>query len=284
MELKLLRQDDEYSYYENPDKEMVKAIKAIPKPNFIEDYRGKLTFVKIQSNGNYMFEDEKGDVVSMTEEDYNEGIEDTHTKLINEKFDVCKLVNENFMPFQTNHYLIHKIELMTEGFLAGDTYARVSQFDYYEDEIKYSPATSYSLIFICFTPNGEIKNRDHNHNLNKRQNIKTAQYYISKFIKGMNFEAMSKIEYSNNNYFIEKGKESYCLSLEKIDYNNNFCFSLEKRKKAKLDSYYNPGYSSDKIKKPKKVSELSPTEFKKIITEELKSYFSDENIYNWDNK
>lgn len=74
--MNLLRNVDGYSYYENPDKELVQKILNYPKPETISDwftFKNSLEWkiIDTKQNGKHVMESTEGDLMTISFEDYD---------------------------------------------------------------------------------------------------------------------------------------------------------------------------------------------------------------------
>ena len=95
--MKLLRQEEGYSIYENPDKELVEKIKNHPTPTKFEGHwklnNGVWSLKEVLDNGKYLMISEEGDMTTIDKEDYDELVIDTKLESINATFLVSGYMN-----------------------------------------------------------------------------------------------------------------------------------------------------------------------------------------------
>lgn len=116
--MKLLRTVDGYSYYENPDSDLVTKIKSEPKPTEFIDwftFKNKLSWSLTKKNKDKLImETTEGDIMSIDQETYDDLVNKTHLSNINTKFLVMDTFNEYFAPFKDGSSIITAV---TDKFL-----------------------------------------------------------------------------------------------------------------------------------------------------------------------
>jgi hypothetical protein len=279
MRLKLLRKDDGYSFYENPDAELVEKIKNHPKPTSISNvgiFRNEdvWTYKETLKNGKVLIESVDGDIQTITKEEYDDYMLDAHLENINRTYLISDTFNKYFAPYtignmtvlsMTDEYLVNPFR--TESFYSGvngvfntegwSSYGSLNgSWNCYADIEITSPNGSGH---IYFNADGEIVNRDYNLDFNvepeteSQTKEETVDYFISMLMKKLP-EVM------------QLGREIYycddfamTISEEHTWYRNKLsCRFFIARGNG---VYYEDGNSRNKLKLPKKdVTQVSKEE------------------------
>lgn len=284
MKLKLVKKDDGYSFYENPDKDIIEAIKSMPKPTTFNYWtqEGECSIVKELPNGKLMCEDTEGDVFTLSKEEYDEAISDQHLLNINKKFSIFDFMNKHFMPIKYDTNIIKGYD---SKFLMGDYEANPtgvqftleteewSTYDcdrYIQVEYSYDGLSSSSIYFDV---DGLIANRDYNMDFNRIDypfitKEKHINDIISKFDKYETIIKQGKCWFATDFCYIinEYGYEDEDGSIGK--------FYISKREHKYDKTYYTNGQSREKkVLKPTKSETVPISDFKDELRKELNKYF-----------
>ncbi len=205
--LKLLRiegEGEEYSYYENPDAELVKQIKAVPIPTEFDYLRfEKKCSLRDIIGDKYLIGNADNDMMTISKEQYDEAIHRQHLEDINHKFLVSDTFNQYYAPYELqNDILVLSIRddfAMNRGFGVGrevsfytgvdlifdieETYFGVSEEkrNYWDDEkiegnVRLHIRRSSRCGHMYFNENGEIVNRNYNLNFNPKTGCYVRQF------------------------------------------------------------------------------------------------------------
>lgn len=292
MEMKLLRNVDGYSYYENPDTELVAKILAFPSPKILKDrflFKNDLDWQlkEITPKSKYLMESNEGDLMTITSEDYYSLISEIHLKNINEAFLISDTFNKYFAPFKNGSSIITamtdehlQLPMRKESFYCGVNHIFVNEnWSTYAYDTRYLNGTKVMKIdftlgsnngngHMYFTAQGEITNRDYNQNFNDPKPFVSKIDSINQFIKELDKRLPNKIEQSGKFYYIN----GYVIRINEPNPDDWF----EKRLSVKFipeqsaDTFYVQGESSSKIKKPKKgVVEIEKQQVLSEVTELL---------------
>ncbi len=295
--MKLIRKDDGFSYYENPDKELVQKIQEFPKPIIFIDwftFNNNLEWklVEVKENGKYLMESSEGDLKTLGLEEYNDLVKDIHLKNINTAF----LVSDTFNKFIAPHkYSSSIITAMTDKYLVNphrnDTFycgvnsifvgeewgANVWDTKYYNGtkrmSVNFTLCSSNGNGHMYFTENGEIANRDYNQDFNLEKPFISKEESVQEFLEQLDIKIPNKIEQGSDRYFIDGyGIHLYIPDDEDEDDER---FSVMFTPEQTPGVYYVQGESYNKFKKPKKgIVEIPREEFfekvKKILNDLIK--------------
>jgi hypothetical protein len=281
MRLKKIGEERGYSIYENPDKEMVEAIKSVSREGLvcrdIFPFQGEeFTLNKITDKGKYLMESKDGEFITISKEDYEKEIETSLLERINEKFDAGVLLNKYMLPFFNGDRTLVKVEDILEGKSEGDrkklknmgTYSRWHTFktfgcwEYKSERDYYDSTTTIKYNLECkerkesctiyLDVDGNLRNRNYHVNFEKELNSEyeplavVFNNYVNHF-KELNID---EFEYHNEKWFC--GKFVIHFNPTK-DINIQFKQIPHQNK----TSYYISGQSYDKIKKPKSVEKVN---------------------------
>jgi hypothetical protein len=261
MQLKLLREKDGYSFYENPNADVVEKIKNYPTPTKINHYKGVLEHVQTLENGKFLLKSEDGDLQTMCKEDFEDAIERTKLEQINEVFDVNKTFN-HFLPIHNGDEKVVKMsdKLLKESSFKGSQSATSVRFALQVKRLEFNNrATRYvkgsishrneikfdkSICSNCtyFTLDGEIANRNYNYNFNEIQEPHDVENEKNKFIKYVVEQLYGNIEHINNEFYCSN--YYFCIN----ETRNTFSLNLIPKQSR---AYYIEGESYCKKNKPK---------------------------------
>ena len=275
MKLKLLRKTDEdkdsrtYSYYENPDKELVEKIKNHPKPTKISNvgiFKNDIEweFKKVLDNVKYLIESTDGDVQTISKEQFDDYVKNEHLENINKTYLVSETFNKYFIPFQNGYSQILEV---TDKHLYGSFSDGVNSIfdseswgiqDHTSNYINGTQTKEFSFKYsrgvgsghLYFNENGEIVNRDYNENLNIQEPFVSKTEAVKQVIEFLSKALPDTLEVSaTKTYFIE----GYSINVFEHDkYNSDVCVTTFFTPEQSQGTYYVPGQSYSKIKKPKK--------------------------------
>lgn len=292
MEMKLLRNVDGYSFYDNPDIELVEKILAFPPPKTLNDlftFNNRLDWKlkEVTPNQKYLMESTEGDLMTLDFEKYEKLLNRTHLKNINETFLVSDTFNKYFAPIKndssiilgmTDKYL--NLPMRKETFYCGVNSIFVSErWDVFHYSPKYyNGTTSHELSFtlgsdngnghMYFTAQGEIANRDYNNDLNQKLPFISKEDAVQDYISKLRNLVKGKVEKTSKYYFCN----GYAIIIiERFDDSwDEKKLELSFIPEVLTDTYYIQGESGNKIKKPKKgVSEIDKEDFINTISELL---------------
>lgn len=273
--MKLLRQEDGYSYYENPDKELVVKIQEFPKPIILTDW---FTFnnhlewklIEVKENGKYLMESSEGDLKTLSLEDYNDLVNQIHLININSTFLVSDTFNKFIAPHKysssiitamTDKYLVNPYRNETfycgvNSIFVGEEWgANVWDTKYYNGtkrmSVNFTLRSSNGNGHMYFTENGEIANRDYNQDFNLTKEFISKEESVQEFLEQLDIKIPNKIEQGGGRYFIDGYGIDFFFSDE--DSYSNEKFSVQFTPEQSSGVYYIQGESSyTKFKKPKK--------------------------------
>lgn len=268
--MKLLREEDGYSYYENPDTEMLGKIKNHPKPIYFvigfgdrEEYKLKETL----ENGKLLVESSDGSLKTVTVEDFNEAEGEAHLESINRTFSVAKVFNKYFAPIKSGGSVVYGVTnkyLRHESFYSGvnSIFKGLQWSPNYWSTKYYNGTNVLHFEFNCYqnngnghmylTQDGEVANRNYNHNFNEVKEFipieKAKEEFFSYFKKvpeSLEFFEDIKNEYISALWFTD----DYVYILWKADKWDGF--EMEAWPKQ-TSGYFPQGESYRKITRPKK--------------------------------
>jgi hypothetical protein len=272
--MKLLRTVDGYSYYENPDSDLVKKIKSEPKPTEFVDwftFKNKLSWSLTKKNKDKLImETTEGDIMSIDQETYDDLVNKTHLSNINTKFLVMDTFNEYFAPFKdgssiitavTDKFLINPFRTETfysgvNGIFVGEEWrTRIGGLGYLNGthtiSVKFHLSKRFGNGHMYFNEIGEIVNRDYNQDFNLVRPYISKEDSVKEFIDVLNERLPETLEKSGKTYFmVGFGIQIYCTDDD--DERVSVSFTPEQ----KPDVFYSQGESSNKFKKPKKNLEV----------------------------
>lgn len=281
LKLKLVKKDDGYSFYENPDKEIVEGIKSMTRPSTFTYWNnvGECNVVKELPNGNLMCEDSSGDVFTITKEQFNILIEEEHLSNINQKYSVFDLMNKYFMPIRCSYRSIigYDTKFLMGDFKTNPTGVQStlkteswSQYDcnqYIQVEYEYDGLRSSS---IYFDKDGLIANRDYNMDYNKvcDKDFQTKEQLIEKIIS--KFKKYETIIKQGNCWFTD----DFCYIINEYGYEDGDEKMYITKRAHKFDkTYYTNGQSrKKKIIKPTKSETVPISEFTDELRKELNKF------------
>lgn len=293
MGLKKIGEERGYSIYENPDKEMVEAIKSISTKDLvcteIAPFWGKeLTLSEVTDMGKYIMVNNDGDMVSISKEDYEEGIKESLLQRINENFDAATLVNNYMLPFFNGGYTLIRVEDLLEGRSEKDkkklknmgTYSRWHSFrtlecrsyrykqDYYGGTTSFDYTLQYNVrgdsCTIYLDSDGNLRNRDYHVNFEMELNREymPVEDVIKKYITQFKDLDVTEFDYHNEKWFTDEyviyfaEKDGTTMLFKRIPHQNK-------------NSYYISGESYNKINKPKSAKKVSKQHFIDFVESKL---------------
>lgn len=286
--MKLLRQDDGYSYYENPDAELVEKIKNHPKPTQISNWelsndRALWSFKEVLKNGKILMESEGGDLKSIPKDTYDEISLEEHLESINRTFLVSETFNKYFAPIKRGTSIIYSmtdehlvLPMRTESFYSGVN----SVFNEEEWGINDYKGLEYKQSFnngnghMYFTENGEIANRDYNHNFNITPPYVSKEATIAEFCLKLVKKLPTTLE-------MAEGGSVYFTDRFAIRYNANHewyetTLEVEFIPFVSGNNYYHSGESYRKVVKPKKnLITIESSELIQLIKNELDKFITE---------
>jgi len=274
--LKLIRKEnnDGYSVYENPDKELVERIKAYPIPNEFNYYMfhtGKARLVEFNAKGKAIITNDDGDLATIDADDYHEYLREEHLRQINIEYRVCDTFNRYFSPYSLRNSVISVRSDFGRSLICHSeeehaNFDRVFEninfydgvngiFDTEEFQFYKDYHGNFQLILtkrgssghMYFTKDGEIKNRDYNLDLNWYGELTTKEAEVEKFLANFLQYSEFTFEYANNTWYTPE----FCFkAFVTNDYSRGGIsvgkyFFNGKVYKSESDSSY-------KIKKPKR--------------------------------
>jgi hypothetical protein len=237
----LIRKEDGYSIYDNPDKELVEKIKNFPKPNVINHWELGICKIKEKvDDTKVLLVNKNGDLKSMTNEKYAEALHDWHLHEINRVYLVSDTFNKYFAPYHLQNITILKMisKFPIRGLIGIESDSSIKSFydgvdvifneerysfyiskynDHFKEivyeyiEVNYS--NHYGMGHMYFTEDGLIKNRDYNMDFNRilnRENIdyNSKEECIEQFLKF--FNQFENLKYYKNTWYSLR----YCLKYE----------------------------------------------------------------------
>jgi hypothetical protein len=262
--MKLIKQDNGYSFYENPESEIKQKIQEIPKPTHIVYHGiGKWAKTGVASNGNIIIESEEGDIQTILPSVYYTEIHNAHIKNINTVFPVKDIFNKYFTPFKRDNEIL--VEMVDNDYIIGKVghIFHVKEWQIWDNKtnyingshtrvIRFTMSSSICSGSIYLTEDGDIANRDHNYDFNIKREFETFEDTIERLYSLL--RTYPELEYSNGKWFTDK----YVLKIE-TDIRHDF--KLEVRQIPNHgSSYYIQGNSYSKIKRPKMKGEIVSSE------------------------
>jgi hypothetical protein len=299
MGLTLLKQENGYSVYENPDAEIKQSIQNIEDPTELTEYwdvnfrEDKWFFKELRPNGSVLLESDNGNLNTITKEEYDKEFQDAKLQKINKTFSVGDLVTKHFMPMYIGQKIYHKMfnQPLKMGFGRQESfYDGVNSIfmveSYYAHDGHYN--TRFESSFgngnghMYFNLEGDITNRDYNQDLNDDSEFIPKEQIIQKF-KDMikNRIRESEIETTTTKdgdivYFIE----GFAFKIYDEDTTE---IKIEWFPHTSNDRYFAPGDSYRKVVKPKKaISKINKEEFFQMIEDKCNNLIQNK-FWEWTN-
>lgn len=261
--LKLIRSEEGYSVYENPDKELVEQIKAFPQPMDFTHYMitGRARLLEFNANGKAVLTNDDGDLATIDADKYYECLRKEHMRQLNLKYKVSDTVNKYFTPVplrnmslvkMTSDFCMHRmfggnlVEREVSFYDGVEGIFVTDQFLFYIDHegnihLNLAEGGYRQMGHMYFTKDGEIKNRDYNLNLNWDGEITTRAGECEKFLAY--FSEFKEFEYASNTWFTPE----YCFKVFNGEEN-----ILVERLNFNGKIYTTGGRHATKARKPKK--------------------------------
>tara|TARA_R110000782_G_scaffold54693_2_gene115741 strand:+ start:4679 stop:5563 length:885 start_codon:yes stop_codon:yes gene_type:complete len=276
--MKLIKNEGGYSFYENPDKDLVEKIKNYPKPIYLVDwftFNNNLGWKMTGTNiaGKPIMESTEGDMMTISLSDYNDLVFENHLRAINNEFLISDTFNKHIAPLKngtsiitgmTDKYLQNLVRKETfycgvnSIFISEEWGTNVWDTNYYNGtktmSVNFSIGSGNGNGHMYFNENGEIVNRDYNRDLNISLPFISKEDSIKEFIVELTKKLPETIEKCGNTYYML----GYGIKIKTYDFSISVKFTPEQSP----DVFYVQGESAyTKFKKPKKgVVEVSNNE------------------------
>lgn len=273
MKLQLLRQEEGYSIYENPDANIKAAIQNIEDPTeltefWIPEFRDdKWSFKETLENGSILLQSDNGNLTTISKEEYDKEFKEAKLQKINRAYSVGDLMNQYFMPMYIGQKIYHKMfsQPLRMGFRQETFYDGVNPIFMVEEyhTWDYGYKTSFEASFgngngcMYFNLQGEIENRDYNQNLNDESEFVPKDKVIEEFIQALDRrigDSVLEVSSKNLNYFID----GFAFKIYNEDSTE---IEIEYFPHATGNRYFKAGESYRKITKPAKLEVIPKEEF-----------------------
>ena len=276
MELQLIREEDGYSIYENPNKEMVEQIKNLPKPTTFRHYRhgSGCVLESTLENGNLVCKATDGDIFTLYQEEYDEYTTDAHLDNINRIFNVGELFQEHFLPIYNGGEILYEMSLRWSHNPYRDVQETWStgvnpiffeeQYSFWDGqrEIQFEYHNGASNGHCYLDADGNIKNRNYNRNFNELRPYETKEEVVNNFLDLFN----------TNGWVKRQGDVFFTEKMAYKTYNDEDGFRALEVYKLPLvreGVYYQPGASAYGAKMNKSAQDSSLEELREFMRNQL---------------
>lgn len=271
---------NEYSIYENPDKDMVEKIKSIDMGDItVTDVFpfGKQEFKlkEVTDRGKYLMEGVDGDYITIKKDEYERLIKEKKLFKINTEFDANEVMNKYMLPFvhgrtvisecrdlyegRTKEEIAKLINMGTHGrwytFDGVHCYAYESESEYYGSipvkEISFTHKPSGPNCTIYLDEDGNLRNRNYHINFDKPGEYVSVEEYVKLFIGLLENLECDEFKYHKEKWFTDEYVWVYENLSEHEREDDAIRFRFIRVPKTNYTSYYIPGQSHSKYKLPK---------------------------------